>query len=97
MEDYDKKTKQLLSGSSTGSITEKERNYMYLVNVDVCESLPRVHKSTKISNTIKTQRGEYITCLKPDDISFRLIFREPNCASQRLNHLLDILLKPYAR
>lgn len=100
-ENYDKKTiskiKQLLNDPSARNITEKERNY--LVNFDVRESqfygLPKVHKSTEIANAIKTQSGEYITCLNPEDLSFRPIVGGPNCSSQRLSHLLDILLKPY--
>ncbi|XP_062579660.1 uncharacterized protein LOC134241640 [Saccostrea cucullata] len=91
------KIKQLVSGPSSGDITAKEKDY--LTNFETKESqfygLPKVHKSSEIKNAIQAQRGEYICCLNPEDLSFRPIVGGPNCSTQRLSHLLDILLKPY--
>ena len=40
------------------------------------------------------QNNAYITCIKPDDLKFRPIVGGPNAPTQRLSHLMDILLKP---
>ncbi|XP_061175938.1 uncharacterized protein LOC133184880 [Saccostrea echinata] len=78
-------------------MTAKEKDY--LTNFDTSESqfygLPKVHKSLEIKNAIHAQNGEYISCPNPEDLSFRPIVGGPNCSTQRLSHLLDILLKPY--
>jgi hypothetical protein len=74
---------------------------MYLINFDDRESefyrLPKVHKSSEIQNAIANQKSEYICCLCPVYLTFRLIVGEPNSFTQILRHLLDILLQPYSK
>lgn len=99
-ENQEKKTlskiKQFVN-ENLSNITTKERDY--LINFDARESqfygLPKVHKSLQIKNAVETQTGEYICCLNPEDLSFRPIVGGPNSSTQRLSHLIDILLKPY--
>lgn len=100
-ENNDKKTiqkvKRLLKDHQTSSdITTKEADF--LTDFDFRESvfygLPKIHKSKTITNAIKMQNNAYITCIKPDDLKFRPIVGGPNAPTQRLSHLMDILLKP---
>ncbi|XP_062592820.1 uncharacterized protein LOC134254311, partial [Saccostrea cucullata] len=81
------------------SLTDKEKDY--LTNFEFRESqfygLPKVHKSKIIKDAIKEQNSICITCADPADLSFRPIVGGPNSSTQRLSHLLDILLKPYCQ
>lgn len=54
--------------------------------------LPKIHKSKFIGEAIKIQNSDYITCLKPENLTFRPIVGGPKSPTQR--QLLDILLKP---
>ncbi|XP_061193752.1 uncharacterized protein LOC133201982 [Saccostrea echinata] len=89
------KIKQLVSGPSSGNMTAKEKDY--LTNFDTSESqfygLPKVHKSSEIKNAIHAQKGEYICCPNPEDLSFRPIVGGPNCSTQRLSHIYPDLLQ----
>ena len=91
------KIKNLVNGPLSECMTNKEKDY--LTNFEARESLfyglPKVHKSTIIKTAIENQNSEYITCPNPEDLSFRPIVGGPNSSSQRLSHLLDILLKPF--
>jgi hypothetical protein len=93
------KIKQLVNGPLSGNITNKEK--YYLTNFDAHESkfygLPKVHKSSEIKNAIANQKSEYICCIDPVDLTFQPIVGGPNSSTQRLSHLLDILLQPYSK
>ncbi|XP_062602273.1 uncharacterized protein LOC134263937, partial [Saccostrea cucullata] len=86
-------------GPLSEGLTDKEKDY--LTNFEFRESqfygLPKVHKSKIIKDAIKEQNSICITCADPADLSFRPIVGGPNSSTQRLSHLLDILLKPYCQ
>ncbi|XP_062579478.1 uncharacterized protein LOC134241451 [Saccostrea cucullata] len=97
----DKKTMQKIKNllkrhKTTSSLTEKEEDF--LTNYEYSESifygLPKIHKSRQIKEAIKSQCSEYIICPYPEDLTFRPIVGGPSAPTQRLSHLLDILLKP---
>lgn len=75
-----------------------EEEIDYLTNFSFKTSyfygLPKIHKSSLITNAIKEQNSEYITVHCPDDLKFRPIVGGPNSVTQRLSHFLDIILKP---
>ena len=77
-------------------LTEKEKDF--LTDYEYSESnfygLPKIHKSRQIKEAIKSQCSEYIICPYPEDLTFRPIVGGPSAPTQRLSHLLDILLKP---
>ena len=56
--------------------------------------LPKIHKSDLIKRAIKEQQSEYIQVLRQTDLKFRPIVGGPNSSTQRLSHLLDLILKP---
>ncbi|XP_061190029.1 uncharacterized protein LOC133197859 [Saccostrea echinata] len=100
-ENSDKKTmrkiKNLIKNHNTTSfLTAKEEDF--LTNFDFRESafygLPKIHKSKIIKEAIKIQNSAYITCSDPEDLTFRPIVGGPKAPTQRLSHLMDILLKP---
>ncbi|XP_062571387.1 uncharacterized protein LOC134233429, partial [Saccostrea cucullata] len=100
-ENSDKKTmrkiKNLIKNHNTTScLTDKEEDF--LINFDFRESafygLPKIHKSKTIKEAIKIQNSAYVTCNDPEDLTFRPIVGGPNAPTQRLSHLMDILLKP---
>ena len=78
-------------------MTNKEKDYLtyFEARESIFYGLPKVHKSTIIKTAIENQNSEYITCPNTEDLSFRPIVGGPNSSSQRLSHLLDILLKPF--
>ena len=80
-------------------MTEKEKDY--LVNFTHKTSnfygLPKVHKSEIITEQIKLPNKEYITALEPRDLKLRPIAAGPNCPTERLSTLLDIILKPLVK
>jgi hypothetical protein len=57
--------------------------------------LPKIHKSSSIIEEIKNTNDEYIQILRPDDLLFRPIVAGHSCATSRLSHFLDELLKPF--
>lgn len=59
--------------------------------------LPKIHKCDEINDAIKNQNSEYIHILKPNTLTFRPIIGGPNSATQRLSHLLDLILKPLCK
>ena len=84
--------------NQTTQFTSKEKDY--LTNFYFKESnfygLPKIHKCNTIKNAIETQRNqEYITCIEPNDLTFRPIVGGPQSPTQRLSNLIDILLKPF--
>ena len=100
-ENQDKKTMQkvkylIQKHSDTTSFTKKEKDF--LTDFDFRESvfygLPKIHKSKIITEAIKEQNSDYVTCHNPQDLTLRPIVGGPQSPTQRLSHLLDILLKP---
>ena len=59
--------------------------------------LPKIHKSNAINNALMTADTEYISVECPENLKLRPIVGGPNSATQRLSHLLDILLKPLCK
>ena len=57
--------------------------------------LPKIHKSKTIISELQKSAAEYIQVLRPDDLLFRPIVAGHSCATSRLSHLLDELLKPF--
>lgn len=91
------KVKRLLKDHQTSSnITTNETDFLtkFGFRESVFYGLPRIHKSKRNTNAIKMQNNAYITCIKPDDLTFRHIVGGPNAPTQQLSHLIDILLKP---
>ena len=70
----------------------------YLCNFEHSTSyfygLPKIHKCDEINSAINEQQSDYIHILKPQTLTFRPIVGGPNSATQRLSHLLDLILKP---
>lgn len=98
-ENHDRRTMQkiinlVLQHKDTSSVTDKET--LFLTDFEYRDSvfygLPKIHKSKIIGEAIKIQNSDYITCLKPEDLTFRPIVGGPKSPTQR--QLLDILLKP---
>ena len=58
--------------------------------------LPEVHKSEEIQRITDTSTSEYIKISKPPILSSRPICAGPNCHTNKLSNLLDIILKPMA-
>lgn len=98
-ENQDRRTMQKVKKSSTTTQTDKET--LFLTDFEYSESvfygLPKIHKSKIIGEAIKIQNSDYITCLKPEDLTFRTIVGGPESPSQRLSQLLDIYLNPFAQ
>ena len=58
--------------------------------------LPKVHKSEEMQRTTDTSASEYIKISKPPILSSRSICAGPNCHTNKLSNLSDIILKPMA-
>ena len=56
--------------------------------------LPKIHKSSLISNSIKEQNCEYITLPAPADLKMRPIVAGPVSPTHRLSNYIDLILKP---
>ena len=78
-------------------LTKKEIKYLTNFNYKTSQlyGLPKVHKSMKINEEIQKTKTEYISVIRPIDMSFRPIIAGPVCVTSRLSNFLDILLKPY--
>ena len=78
-------------------LTKKEVKYLTNFNYKTSQlySLPKVHKSMKINEEIQKTKTEYISVIRPNDMSFRPIIAGLVCVTSRLSNFLDILLKPY--
>lgn len=62
--------------------------------------LPKVHKSDLIKKAIEEQSTGNNDCIRienPDDLKFRPIVGGPNCPTNRLSELIDMLLKPFCQ
>lgn len=90
-----KKIKTLISRYSE-ELLDKE--YDYLTNFDFKPAqfygLPKVHKSLKIEEAVKSQNCKYIEITDCNDLPFRPICGSPSCVTSRLSNMLDIILKP---
>lgn len=88
---------QTLTRSHTTNLTAKETDF--LVNFEIKNSnlygLPKIHKSQEILEAVSRQQNSYVKALRPSDLKFRPIVAGPSCATNRLSHMIDILLKPY--
>ncbi len=56
--------------------------------------LPKIHKSKEIKTEVEKVNSTYIHLEHPTDLTFRPIVGGPECPTQRLSNLLDIILKP---
>ena len=69
-------------------LTKKE--VKYLTNFDYKTSqlygLPKVHKSMKINEEIQKTKTEYISVIRPTDMSCRPIIAGPVCVTSRLSN-----------
>ena len=59
--------------------------------------LPKIHKCEEIETAIKENNSEYIHIPQPKTLKFRPIVGGPNSATQRLSHLIDLILKPLCK
>ena len=73
----------------------------YLCNFEHSTSyfygLPKIHKCDEINSAINEQKSDYIKIHNPKTLKFRPIVGGPNSATQRLSHLLDLILKPLCK
>ena len=95
----DKRTRNLilkLLKKYDSELYEEEKDYIanFTFSSSYFYGLPKVHKSTELSEAIAEQNSEYIEILRPTDLKFRPIVGGPNSVSQRLSHFVDIILKP---
>ena len=78
------------------NLTKKEINYLtkfrYKSSQFYCN--PKIHKSKIIQDAISNSNSEYLEVFQPDDLSGRPIVAGPESPTQRLSHLIEILLKP---
>lgn len=82
--------------SKTGNgLTEDEIDYLtkFTHKTSFFYGLPKIHKSAKINDAILQQNTEYVILEKPDDLKFRPIVGGPQSATNRLSHMLDLILK----
>ena len=98
-EDMDSQTRKMINQlveehgeglfeEAAGYLTNFKHNTSYFYG------LPKIYKSNLISEAIKLQNAEYIQIFQPSDLKFRPIVGGPNNPTQRLSHLLDLILKP---
>ena len=77
-------------------LTEDEIDY--LINFERKESnfygLPKIRKSTEISERCKNSEKTYIEISNNEEISFWPIVGRPVNETYRLSNLIDVLLKP---
>ena len=80
-------------------LTEKEVDY--LTKFDWQSSnfyvLPKIHKSSTITNKVKESNSDYIELPPPDDLKARPIVAGCNAPTQRLSALLEKLLQPISQ
>ena len=80
-------------------LTEKEADY--LTKFDWQSSnfyvLPKIHKSSTITNKVKESNSDYIELPPPDDLKARPIVAGCNAPTQRLSALLEKLLQPISQ
>lgn len=79
--------KLLLQHKDTSSVTDKEALFLtaFEYRESVFYGLPTIHKSKTIGEAIKIQNSDCITCLKPEDLTFRPIVGVPKSPTQRLS------------
>ena len=63
------------------------RNYFY--------GLPKIHKSTLISEPNAKKYKEYVEVLEPSDLKLRPIVAGPTCPTRPLRDLLDKILNAF--
>ena len=98
-EKADKRTRNLilkLLKKYDSELYEEEKDYIanFIFSSSYFYGLPKIHKSTEISEAIAEQNSEFVEILRPSDLKFRPIVGGPNSVSQRLSHFVDIILKP---
>ena len=98
-EKSDSKTRQKINkliDEFGDELLEEESDYLrnFEHSTSYFYGLPKIHKCEEINTAIKEQSAEYIHIPKPKTLKFRPIVGGPNSATQRLSHLLDLILKP---
>lgn len=98
-EGMDNKTRKMINKlveNHGGGLYKEEAVYLTNFKHDTSYfyGLPKIHKSKTITDAIKVQQAEYVTVFQPTDLKFRPIVGGPNSSTQRLSHLLDLILKP---
>ena len=98
-EDTDSQTRKMINKlveEHGEGLFEEEAGYLtnFKHNTSYFYGLPKIHKSNLISEAIKMQNAEYIQIFQPSDLKFRPIVGGPNNPTQRLSHLLDLIIKP---
>lgn len=80
-------------------LTEKETDYLTKFESKTSNfyGLPKVHKSSQITETVLKMKTDYIECNRPEDLKMRPIVGGPNCPTHRLSNFIDILLKPFLK
>ena len=93
--DVMKKIKKLTSDFSK-ELTDHETSF--LTKFEVKDSnfygLPKIHRSSQISEAINKQRSEIINIVRPNDLKLRPIIAGPACPTHRLSHFIDLILQP---
>ena len=89
------KLKQLVNKYKS-NFTNKEVKYLTNFKWKSAEFYCRMktHKSKEIERAILNTKEEYIQVYQPQDLKGRPIVAGPESPTQRLSHLLEILLKP---
>jgi hypothetical protein len=101
LQNEDKKTMQKVKNllkhhKDTTLLTKKETTFLtdFEFKESVFYGLPKIHKSQTITDAIRVQNSEYISCLNPENLTLRPIVGGHQSPTQRLSNLIDILLKP---
>ena len=99
-EDHDKRvmelTKEYADQNAPDIITEKENECIsdFIPTSSKFYCLPKIHKSKEIQTVMKETPTEYLKMPEPPIIPGRPIVGRPNCSTNNLSNLMDLILKP---
>ena len=78
---------------------EKGKEFKYVCNFDYMTSnfygLPKIHKSEKLKEILKSFNGDFLEITELPDLTFRFITAGPSAPTSKLSELIDMLLKPF--
>ena len=99
-EDHDKRVMELIKEyadqNTPDILTEKENECIsdFIPSSSKFYCLPKIHKSKEIQKIMKETPTEYLKLPEPPIIPGRPIVGGPNCPTNKLSNLMDLILKP---
>ena len=84
----DQNTPDILTGKENECISD------FIPTSSKFYCLPKIHKSKEIQKIMKETPTEYLKLPEPPIIPGRPIVGGPNCPTNKLSNLMDLILKP---